>query len=124
MSTPLPATRFIVDSLLPEGLHLLAGSPKTGKSWLALWMCLCVSKGEPVWELPTMQGTVLYLCLEDSYPGEHPTGWERKKKERRFSLPQISLPRPDWAWLLFPAALVGLAVLWYSSVTILRALGI
>ena len=47
-----------------------------------------------------------------------------KKKERRFSLPQISLPRPDWAWLLFPAALVGLAVLWYSSVTILRALGI
>ena len=47
-----------------------------------------------------------------------------KKKERRISLPQISLPRPDWAWLLFPVALVGLAVLWYSSVTILRALGI
>lgn len=67
LSTPLPATRFIVDSLLPEGLHLLAGSPKTGKSWLALWMCLCVAKGEPVWDLPTAQGTVLYLCLEDSY---------------------------------------------------------
>ena len=67
LSTPLPATRFIVDSLLPEGLHLLAGSPKTGKSWLALWMCLCVAKGEPVWGLPTTQGTVLYLCLEDSY---------------------------------------------------------
>ena len=67
LSTPLPATRFIVDSLLPEGLHLLAGSPKTGKSWLALWMCLCTAKGEPVWDLPTAQGTVLYLCLEDSY---------------------------------------------------------
>ena len=47
-----------------------------------------------------------------------------KKKERRFSLPHISLPRPSWAWLALPAILVGLAVLWYSSVTILRALGI
>ena len=46
-----------------------------------------------------------------------------KKKERRFSLPHISLPRLSWAWLMLPAVLVGLAVLWYSSVTILRALG-
>ena len=46
-----------------------------------------------------------------------------EKKERRFSLPHISLPRPSWAWLAVPAILVGLAVLWYSSVTILRALG-
>lgn len=36
MSTPLPVTRFIVEDLLPEGLHILAGSPKIGKSWLAL----------------------------------------------------------------------------------------
>lgn len=67
MSVPMPVTKFIVDGLLPEGLHILAGSPKVGKSWLALWLCLQVSKGEPVWELPTTRGTVLYLCLEDSY---------------------------------------------------------
>ena len=67
LSTPLPVTKFIVEGLLPEGLHILAGSPKVGKSWLALWICLQVSKGEPVWELPTAHGTVLYLCLEDSY---------------------------------------------------------
>ena len=36
LSTPLPATRFIVESLLPEGLHLLAGSPKIGKC--CFWM--------------------------------------------------------------------------------------
>ena len=36
LSTPLPATRFVVDRLLPEGLHILAGAPKIGKSWLAL----------------------------------------------------------------------------------------
>ena len=29
----------------PEGLHILAGAPKVGKSWLALRLCLCVAKG-------------------------------------------------------------------------------
>ncbi len=67
LSTPLPVTKFIVEGLLPEGLHILAGSPKVGKSWLALWICFQVSKGEPVWGLTTTAGTVLYLCLEDSY---------------------------------------------------------
>lgn len=67
LSTPLPLTKFIVEGLLPEGLHILAGSPKVGKSWLALWICLQVSKGDSVWGLPTTPGAVLYLCLEDSY---------------------------------------------------------
>lgn len=67
LSTPLPVTKFIVEGLLPEGLHILAGSPKIGKSWLALWICFQVSRGDPVWEFPTTHGTVLYLCLEDSY---------------------------------------------------------
>ena len=66
LSTPLPATRFVVDRLLPEGLHILAGAPKIGKSWLALWLCLCVAKGESVWDFSVTKGTVLYLCLEDS----------------------------------------------------------
>ena len=38
-------TPFLVDELIPEGLHILAGAPKIGKSWLALWLCLCVSQG-------------------------------------------------------------------------------
>lgn len=66
-STPLPALRYVVDQLLPQGLHILAGAPKIGKSWLALWLCLCVAKGEKVWDFETRQGSVLYLCLEDSY---------------------------------------------------------
>ena len=67
MITPLPAIRYVVDQLLPQGLHILAGAPKVGKSWLALWLCLCVSKGESVWGFATTQSSVLYLCLEDSY---------------------------------------------------------
>ena len=66
MSTPLQPLRFVVDSLISQGLHVLAGSPKVGKSWLALWLSVTVAKGEPVWGMRTRQGTTLYLCLEDS----------------------------------------------------------
>ena len=66
LSTPLPANQFVVERLLPQGLHILAGASKVEKSWLALWLCLCVAKGEPIWGLTTVRGTVLYLCLEDS----------------------------------------------------------
>lgn len=58
--------RFIVNGLIPQGFHILAGAPKTGKSWLLLLLCLKVSNGEPLWSFTTEKGTVLYLCLEDS----------------------------------------------------------
>ena len=60
-------THFLVDELIPEGLHILAGAPKIGKSWLALWLCLCVAQGQPLWYFATTQGEVLYLSLEDSF---------------------------------------------------------
>ena len=66
MSQPLKPVEFVVSSLLPKGLHILAGSPKIGKSWLVLWLCLQIAKGEKVWNMETTQGTTLYLCLEDS----------------------------------------------------------
>jgi len=66
MSTPMEPLSFVVDSLISQGLHILAGAPKVGKSWLALWLATTIAKGEPVWDLPTKQGTTLYLCLEDS----------------------------------------------------------
>lgn len=67
MTTPMQPLKFIVQALIPQGLHVLAGSPKIGKSWLALWMCLQVAKGEKVWEFETTPSEVLYLCLEDSF---------------------------------------------------------
>ena len=66
MSQPLRPPNFVVDSLLAQGLHILAGSPKVGKSWLALWLAVMVARGEPVWDMATRQGHTLYLCLEDS----------------------------------------------------------
>ena len=66
MSIPMEPLNFVVDSLISQGLHILAGAPKAGKSWLALWLATTIAKGEPVWNLQTKQGTTLYLCLEDS----------------------------------------------------------
>ncbi len=67
MTTPMEPLRFIVSGFIPQGLHILAGSPKIGKSWLALWICLQVAKGESVWGFETRKCEVLYLCLEDSF---------------------------------------------------------
>lgn len=61
LSTPLPVTRFLVKGLLLEGLHSLADFPRVGKSWLAFWICLQVSKGDLFGGLSTAYGTVLYL---------------------------------------------------------------
>ena len=66
-SAPCSPVPFLVDELLPEGLHILAGAPKIGKSWLALWLCLCVAQGQPLWNFAVTQGEVLYLSLEDSF---------------------------------------------------------
>ena len=64
---PLDKPSFVVDGLIPTGLTLFCGAQKIGKSWLMLKLCLCVSEGRPLWELPTAPGDVLYLCLEDTF---------------------------------------------------------
>ena len=64
---PLEKPSFVVDGLIPTGLILFCGSQKIGKSWLMLKLCLCVSQGIPLWDMPTWEGDVLYLCLEDTF---------------------------------------------------------
>ena len=66
MDKRLPPTKFCVDTLLPQGLCILGGSPKVGKSWLVLDLCVHVAQGTPLWGLDVARGDVLYLCLEDS----------------------------------------------------------
>ena len=62
MNKPLQPLNFVADTRFSQGLHILAGSSKVGKSWLAV----TVAKGESVWGMQVKQGTTLYLCLEDS----------------------------------------------------------
>ena len=65
--TSLNESEFIIDGILPVGLHIFCGAPKVGKSWLMLDLCIKVSKGEELWNLRCKQCDVLYLALEDTY---------------------------------------------------------
>lgn len=65
--TTLTESEFIVDEILPVGLHIFCGAPKVGKSWLMLDLCIKVSKGEEIWNLKTNKCDVLYLALEDTH---------------------------------------------------------
>ena len=63
----LPEMQCIVKNMLYEGLAILAGPPKIGKSWCSLQLGLSVAQGDNFLGFETNQGTVLYLALEDSY---------------------------------------------------------
>ncbi len=77
LSMPMKKTMFIVDTLIPQGVNVLSGASKIGKSWLMLWLGLKVAQGLPVWGLQTRQCDVLYLCLEDT---------QRRIKDRLYNL--------------------------------------
>ena len=62
----LPPIKWIVPDLLPAGITVLAGSPKSGKSWLALDLALSVASGAEFLGQDTQGGDVLYYALEDS----------------------------------------------------------
>ena len=71
LSLDVEPPKFIIDRFLPTGLHMLAGTPKIGKSWLSLWLCQQVSKGEPVWDYETRKCGALYISLEDTIDRLH-----------------------------------------------------
>jgi hypothetical protein len=57
---------YIVHNLITQGLSLLVGKPKKGKSFMALNIALSIVKGEKVFgSLEVDPGAVLYLALED-----------------------------------------------------------
>ena len=63
-STAYEPVSFVVDDLLPQGLHLLAGAPKIGKSWLALWLCLCAAQANRSGRSPRTHAEVLSSSAE------------------------------------------------------------
>jgi len=58
---------WLVDNLVPaEGTTLLAGPPKIGKSWLALWLAVgCAWEGTLLGR-PVKKTGVIYFALEDN----------------------------------------------------------
>ncbi|MEU3492208.1 AAA family ATPase [Kitasatospora cineracea] len=67
MATDFPEPRWAVPGFFAEGVSLLAGPPKVGKSWLSLGLGLDVAAGRPAFgTVPVEPGPVLYLALEDT----------------------------------------------------------
>ena len=71
MNSEFRERKFCVETLLPQGLCMLAGAPKIGKSWMALDLALHVAKGEALWGLKVHPGTVS-LSLPGRRQRAHP----------------------------------------------------
>lgn len=66
--TPIDPSKgeMIIEGMVPKGLTVLAGSPKSCKSWMALDMALAITAGRPFLGKATRICDVLYLALEDT----------------------------------------------------------
>lgn len=67
MAATFPPPRWVVPGIFPEGLTLLAGPPKVGKSWLSIGLAVAVAAGgKALSSIGVEPGPVLYLALEDT----------------------------------------------------------
>jgi hypothetical protein len=79
-----PPIKFVVPGYIAEGLTILAGTPKIGKSWLSLDLAVAISMGGKAFgSIEVEEGDVLYLALEDN---------ERRLKKRLDKLCQSVVP--------------------------------
>ncbi len=86
--TILPETKWAIDPLLPEGVTILGGKPKLGKSWLALSIQLAISAGgAALGKYPVERGEVLYISLEDN---------DKRLQRRSNQLLRNALASPDF----------------------------
>ncbi len=65
--TVYDSTPPVIDGLLYNGVSIIAGSGKVGKSFLMAQIGYHVSTGTPLWGMPVRKCKVLYLALEDSF---------------------------------------------------------
>ncbi|PBC00885.1 AAA family ATPase [Mesorhizobium sp. WSM3860] len=87
MATVFPPIRWVVPDYVPEGLAILAGRQKLGKTWLAIDMAVAVAcGGAGMGTIMCEQGDVLYVDLEN--------GPRRIQRRIETLLPDARL-RPD-----------------------------
>ena len=67
LSMEIPEPKWAVPNLIPEGLTILAGRPKAGKSFFGLGVALAVAHGGyALGHIPVEQGDCLFIGLEDN----------------------------------------------------------
>jgi RecA-family ATPase len=65
LALDLPETSYLCRPWIPEGVLILAGRPKIGKTTLLRQIAVCVSSGTALWGSPCEQADVLFLSLEE-----------------------------------------------------------
>jgi len=111
-----PPVKYTLPGYISEGLTILGGRPKLGKSWMALGGCVAVATGGAFLGEEVDQGDALYLALEDN---------PRRLQDRlRAVLPPMKQIRPDMKRLCLlteapriDAGLLGLLDQWRLSVS-------
>ena len=58
--------KFYIDGIIAEGLTVLGGASKIGKSWMLHQMCACIVEGKPFLGHRTEKAACLHFALEDS----------------------------------------------------------
>jgi AAA domain len=67
MTMDFPPPKWAVPGVLAEGVNLLAGPPKVGKSWMSLGLGVDIALGGKAFGTMAVEaGPVLYLALEDT----------------------------------------------------------
>lgn len=80
-----PELQYVVPGILPEGLAILAGKPKFGKSYLCMGLAVAAATGgKALHAIDCEAGDVLYLAFED--------GPRRLKDRMRQMLPYSDKP--------------------------------
>lgn len=90
MKQDFPPLQYMVDGIMTEGLGIVAGAPKVGKSWLVLQAAIAVACGVPFLghSIPT-QRPVLYYALEDG----------KRRLQSRIGI-QVGAQSLDLRWLV------------------------
>lgn len=66
LNSEFPEPSWVVPGILSEGLNILVGKPKIGKSMLSLNLAITIAAGGmALGSIQTVPGDVLYLALED-----------------------------------------------------------
>ncbi|WP_234836932.1 AAA family ATPase [Sinorhizobium meliloti] len=91
--------KYVIPGYVAEGLTLLGGRPKLGKSWLALDFGIAVASGGQSLGVECVQGDALYLALEDN---------QRRLQDRlKVVLPKFKRPNMSRLSLLTEAPKIG-----------------
>ena len=91
----LPPTAWAVERFLPQGVAMLAGAAKLGKSWLVLNLQFAIATEELAFGyLLTIVGDCLYLALED--------GENRLQGRTRSLFPNGEWPARAWYEVKWP----------------------